>query len=114
MSDKLVFDFDERCDGGRELLGGKGLGLAEMTALGLPVPAGFTITTEACREHLAHGGELPDALRAEIDDHLAALERRTGKRFGDPAYHSIRLSRSRQSDTLGSPIRCSRDFRGPR
>jgi pyruvate,orthophosphate dikinase len=84
MTDKLVFDFDEACDGGRELLGGKGLGLAEMTALGLPVPAGFTITTEACREHLAHGGELSVALRAEIEEHLAALERSTGKHFGDP------------------------------
>ena len=53
MIDQLVFDFDEHCEGGRELLGGKGLGLAEMTALELPVPPGFTVTTEACRRHLA-------------------------------------------------------------
>ena len=46
---RFVYDFDERCDGGRALLGGKGLGLAEMTQLGLPVPCGFTVTTEACR-----------------------------------------------------------------
>ena len=49
MTEKLVYDFDEPCDGGRDMLGGKGLGLAEMTVLGLPVPAGFTVTTEACR-----------------------------------------------------------------
>ncbi len=84
MSEKLVYDFDEPCNGGRELLGGKGLGLAEMTALGLPVPAGFTITTEACRTHLAHPGALPVELEFEIEEHLSALERRTGKRLGDP------------------------------
>ena len=84
MIDQLVFDFDEDCEGGRELLGGKGLGLAEMTALGLPVPVGFTVTTEACRRHLAHGGPLPGELRAEIERHLARLEKRAGKRFGDP------------------------------
>src|ERR1041385_7205292 len=55
---KYVDDFDEPCDGGRALLGGKGLGLAEMTQLGLPVPPGFTITTEACRA-TSTGGELP-------------------------------------------------------
>jgi pyruvate, orthophosphate dikinase len=82
--DQLVFDFDEPCDGGRELLGGKGLGLAEMTALGLPVPLGFTVTTEACRRYLDHRGPLPPELHAEIARHLGALERRVGKRFGDP------------------------------
>ncbi len=46
---RYVYDFDEPADGGRELLGGKGIGLAEMTQLGVPVPAGFTITTDACR-----------------------------------------------------------------
>ena len=85
MIDNLVYDFDEPCDGGRELLGGKGLGLAEMTALGLPIPAGFTVTTEACRRYLAAGGPLPVELRAEIEGHVTALEARTGKRFGDPA-----------------------------
>ncbi|HEY8645633.1 MAG TPA: pyruvate, phosphate dikinase [Gaiellaceae bacterium] len=85
MIDQLVYDFDEHCEGGRELLGGKGLGLAEMTALGLPVPAGFTVTTEACRRHLAHRGPLPPELRAEIERHLAALEEQTGKRLGDPS-----------------------------
>jgi len=84
ITDQLVYDFDESCAEGRALLGGKGLGLAEMTALGLPVPAGFTVTTEACRRYLAHRGPLPAELHAEIARHLGELERRTGQRFGDP------------------------------
>jgi pyruvate, orthophosphate dikinase len=83
MSGRYVFDFDEPAEGGKELLGGKGAGLAEMTALGIPVPAGFTITTDACRDYL-EGRELPERLEAEIDEHLGALEEKTGKRFGDP------------------------------
>jgi pyruvate,orthophosphate dikinase len=79
----FVYDFDEECDEGRALLGGKGLGLAEMSQLGLPVPKGFTITTAACRSTMAHGTE-PAGLAAEIDRHLARLEKRTGKRLGDP------------------------------
>jgi pyruvate, orthophosphate dikinase len=81
---RYVYDFDETADGGRELLGGKGIGLAEMTQLGVPVPAGFTITTDACRAYMAAGGRLPDGLEAEVEEHLSALEERTGKRFGDP------------------------------
>ncbi|MFL5980508.1 MAG: pyruvate, phosphate dikinase [Gaiellaceae bacterium] len=81
---RYVYDFDEPSDGGRELLGGKGIGLAEMTQLGIPVPAGFTITTDACRAYTANGKRLPDGLEEEIDGHLRALQRRTGKRFGDP------------------------------
>jgi pyruvate,orthophosphate dikinase len=90
---RYVFDFDEDSGGGRELLGGKGIGLAEMTQLGIPVPDGFTITTEACRAFLAAGGEVPDGLDAEVDQHIAALERRTGKGFGDersPLLVSVR------------------------
>ena len=52
---RYVYDFDEPADGGRELLGGKGIGLAEMTQLGIPVPGGFTITTEACRAYMRSG-----------------------------------------------------------
>jgi pyruvate,orthophosphate dikinase len=81
---RYVYDFDEDSGGGRELLGGKGVGLAEMTQLGLPVPAGFTITTEACRAYLAAGGTVPEGLDEEVDEHIARLEARTGKRFGDP------------------------------
>ena len=72
-----------------------------MTQLGVPVPAGFTITTDACRAYMANGGELPDGLDAEeIDEHLDALEEQTGKRFGDPratrcSSPSARAPRSR-------------------
>src|SRR5438105_170401 len=69
----------------RGLLGGKGAGLAEMTRAGLPVPPGFTITTEACNDYFGHGERLPDGL---WDDVLAAVnevEQETGKGFGDPA-----------------------------
>src|SRR6185369_15254260 len=81
---RFVYDFDEPSDGGRELLGGKGIGLAEMTQLGVPVPAGFTVTTDACRAYMANGKSVPNGLEAEIAEHLEALEQRTGKRFGDP------------------------------
>jgi len=83
VSGHYVFDFDEPAEGGKELLGGKGAGLAEMTGLEIPVPAGFTITTDACRDY-SRAQELPEGLEAEIDEHIAALEERTGKRFGDP------------------------------
>src|SRR5581483_7011996 len=79
-----VYDFDEPSGGGRELLGGKGVGLAEMTQLGVPVPAGFTITTEACREYLHGGKRVPEGLDAEVDEHVRRLEERVGKRFDDP------------------------------
>src|SRR5438105_1880423 len=90
---RYVYDFDERSDGGRELLGGKGIGLAEMTQMGVPVPAGFTITTDACRGYMSNGRALPDGLEDEIDEHLSALEKKTGKRFGDandPLLVSVR------------------------
>ncbi len=80
---QFVYDFAQ---GGRELadlLGGKGANLGEMTRLGLPVPPGFTITTEACRAYLANG-EQPPELAAEVADHLDALEHTLGRRLGDP------------------------------
>ncbi len=89
---RYVYDFDEPSDGGRELLGGKGIGLAEMTQLGVPVPGGFTITTDACRAYLREGG-IPEGLDEEVDAHIAALEDKTGKRFGDhddPLLVSVR------------------------
>jgi pyruvate, orthophosphate dikinase len=82
---RYVYGFDEQAEGGREVLGGKGAGLAEMTALGVPVPAGFTITTDACRAYMQNGRRLPDGLEQEVEQHLAALEGKTGKRFGDPS-----------------------------
>src|SRR5690348_3506900 len=87
-----VYDFDAEAPGGRELLGGKGIGLAEMTRMGVPVPAGFTITTDACRAFMA-AGELPAGLAEEVDEHVRRLEERTGKRFGssdDPLLVSVR------------------------
>jgi pyruvate, orthophosphate dikinase len=90
---RFVYDFDEPCEGGRELLGGKGIGLAEMTQLGVPVPAGFTITTEACRAYMSAGGRVPEGLDDEVGRHVAALEKKTGKRFGegeDPLLVSVR------------------------
>jgi pyruvate,orthophosphate dikinase len=81
---RYVYGFDEPSEGGRELLGGKGVGLAEMTQLGVPVPSGFTITTDACRAYMANGQQLPDGLSEEIERHIDALQQQTGKRFGDP------------------------------
>ena len=81
---RYVFDFNEPCDGGRELLGGKGTGLAEMTQLGVPVPAGFTVTTEACRAYMRAGKQVPAGLADEVEQHIQALETGSGKRFGDP------------------------------
>ncbi|HET7759224.1 MAG TPA: pyruvate, phosphate dikinase [Gaiellaceae bacterium] len=81
---RYVYDFDEPSDGGRELLGGKGIGLAEMTQLGVPVPAGFTITTDACRAYMANGQQLPEGLPQEIERHIDSLQEKAGKRFGDP------------------------------
>ena len=90
---RFVYGFEEPSEGGRELLGGKGVGLAEMTQLGVPVPAGFTITTDACRAYMQDGQQLPQGLEAEIDQHLDSLEQKTGKRFGDssdPLLVSVR------------------------
>jgi pyruvate,orthophosphate dikinase len=83
-ANRYVYDFDEPSEGGRELLGGKGIGLAEMTQLGVPVPAGFTITTDACRAYMQNGKRLPDGLDGEIERHLERLQERAGKHFGDP------------------------------
>ena len=84
MAQRFVYDFDEPSDGGRELLGGKGVGLAEMTQLGVPVPAGFTVTTDASRAYMENDKAVPDGLEPEIEEHLRALEEKAGKRFGDP------------------------------
>ena len=87
---RYVYAFDEEAPGGRELLGGKGVGLAEMTALGVPVPAGFTITTDACRATMA-AGEVPDGLDAEVDEHVASLEERSRQAVRRPVRPAARL-----------------------
>src|SRR6201992_1041923 len=81
---KFVYDFSEGNKDLKDLLGGKGANLAEMTNLGLPVPPGFTITTEACRYYLAQGAT-PDGLDDEVTRHLDALEQAMGRKLGDPA-----------------------------
>ncbi|MEU7066206.1 pyruvate, phosphate dikinase [Streptomyces sp. NPDC053429] len=89
---KFVYDFTEGNRDLKDLLGGKGANLAEMTNLGLPVPPGFTITTEACKVYL-ESGEAPAALRDEVSAHLAALEEKMGKKLGqsdDPLLVSVR------------------------
>ncbi len=82
--EKFVFDFTEGNKDLKDLLGGKGANLAEMTNLGLPVPPGFTITTEACKVYLETGSE-PASLRDEVSAHLAALETHMAKKLGDAA-----------------------------
>ncbi|MBD9733066.1 pyruvate, phosphate dikinase [Streptomyces sp. H28] len=89
---KFVYDFTEGNKDLKDLLGGKGANLAEMTNLGLPVPPGFTITTEACKVYL-DSGEEPPALRDEVSAHLDALEKTMGKKLGqadDPLLVSVR------------------------
>ncbi|HEX6131562.1 MAG TPA: pyruvate, phosphate dikinase [Actinomycetota bacterium] len=81
---KYVYDFSEGNKDMKDLLGGKGANLAEMTNMGLPVPHGFTITTEACLAYLAEGGH-PDGLMDEVAEHVARLEASMGKTLGDPS-----------------------------
>ena len=89
---KFVFDFSEGDRDQKDLLGGKGANLAEMVKLGLPVPPGFTISTEACRAYL-ESGAVPEGLEREVATHLAALEEARGKKLGDaddPLLVSVR------------------------
>jgi pyruvate, orthophosphate dikinase len=89
---RYVYDFHEGSADQKDLLGGKGANLAEMTNLGLPVPPGFTISTDACRVYLETGSE-PDELGGEVDEHLASLEEKTSRTLGqadDPLLVSVR------------------------
>ena len=93
MSKKWVYLFSEGSADMRNLLGGKGANLAEMTNLGLPVPQGFTITTEACTQYYEDGREINDEIRAQIDEYVLKMEEITGKKFGDkenPLLVSVR------------------------
>ncbi|MBR2636847.1 MAG: pyruvate, phosphate dikinase, partial [Oscillospiraceae bacterium] len=93
LSKKFVYLFKEGNGSMRELLGGKGANLAEMTNLGLPVPQGFTITTEACTQYYEDGRKINDEIQAEIMEYVAKMEEITGKRFGDkenPLLVSVR------------------------
>ncbi len=93
MQKKYVYLFTEGNGKMRELLGGKGANLAEMTNLGLPVPQGFTITTEACTQYYEDGRRINDDIQAEIMEYVAKMEEITGKKFGDhenPLLVSVR------------------------
>ena len=93
MSKKYVYLFSEGNGSMRELLGGKGANLAEMTNLGLPVPQGFTITTEACTQYYEDGRKINDEIQAEIMEYIGKMEEIVGKKFGDlenPLLVSVR------------------------
>ncbi|MCI6733191.1 MAG: pyruvate, phosphate dikinase [Lachnospiraceae bacterium] len=90
---KWVYLFSEGNANMRELLGGKGANLAEMTNLGLPVPQGFTITTEACTQYYEDGRQINDEIQAQINEYIGKMEEITGKKFGDlenPLLVSVR------------------------
>ena len=90
---QYVYQFSKAYGLGKELLGGKGAGLAEMTHIGVPIPPGFTITTEACTLYYQNGKKLPDYLIKEIYDNIKELEKTTGKSFGgnhNPLLVSVR------------------------
>src|SRR5690348_13786993 len=94
---KLVYRFGDGSAEGKasmkNLLGGKGANLAEMCALGLPVPPGFTITTEVCTAYYANGKKLPAQLESQVEDALLVVEKKTGAKFGDdknPLLVSVR------------------------
>ena len=93
MSKKFVYLFAEGDENMRDLLGGKGANLAQMSKLGMPVPYGFTITTEACNQYYADGEKINDEICAEIETYLGKLEEQAGKKFGDvddPLLVSVR------------------------
>ena len=93
MAKKYVYLFKEGNANMRELLGGKGANLAEMTTMGLPVPQGFTISTEACTQYYEDGRQINDEIQAQINEHIVKMEEITGKKFGDlenPLLVSVR------------------------
>ena len=102
-SNKMTYYFGAKTEGrgvSKTILGGKGANLAEMTGIGLPVPPGFTITTEMCAEYYNVGGKLPPGLMDDVRKQIGKLERELGKRFGDrkdPLLVSVRAR---------SPCRC--------
>ena len=93
MANKWVYLFKEGNASMRELLGGKGANLAEMTSLGLPVPQGFTITTEACTQYYEDGRQINEEIQGQINEYIVKMEEITGKKFGDkenPLLVSVR------------------------
>ena len=93
MAKKYLYLFSEGNASMRELLGGKGANLAEMTNIGLPVPQGFTISTEACTQYYEDGRQINDEIQAQIMEYIAKMEEINGKKFGDlknPLLVSVR------------------------
>src|SRR5690606_4353317 len=97
VAGKFVYYFGQtRCEGDasmKQLLGGKGANLADMTSIGLPVPPGFTITTETCAKYYESGKRIPHGLMNEVGMHISTLEKELGKKFGDrenPLLVSVR------------------------
>ena len=97
---KMIYYFGKtRTEGrrvGKELLGGKGINLAEMTGIGLPVPPGFTITTEVCDAYYKAGKKLPKGLVDEIKKNVSVLEKELGKKFGDDDQSAARFGAQRR------------------
>ena len=89
MSKKYVYLFSEGDATMRELLGGKGANLAEMTNMGLPVPQGFTVSTEACTQYYEDGRKINDEIQAQIMEYIEKMEEICGKKFGDLSEHNI-------------------------
>ena len=90
---KYVYPFDEAYGLGKEILGGKGAGLAEMSHIGVPVPEGFTISTEACTLYYQSGKKIPEFVREQIFKAIEGVEKKTGKTFGgdhNPLLVSVR------------------------
>ncbi len=101
---KWVYLFEEGNADMRNLLGGKGANLAEMTNLGLPIPQGFTVTTEACTDYYNNGRKISDEIKEQIFTALAGLEQKQGKKFGDtenPLLVSVRSRQRIQLSVLG-------------
>ena len=95
MSKKYVYLFSEGDSSMRERLGGKGANLAEMTKMGLPVPQGFTVSTEACTQYYEDGRKINDDIQAEIMEYITKMEEICGKKFGDmenPLLVSVRFA----------------------
>ena len=126
MSTKYCYLFTEGNANMRELLGGKGANLAEMTNIGLPVPQGFTITTEACTRYHEDGRHIADDIMGEILEYVEKMEEITGKKFGDPnnpllvsVRSGARASMPGMMDTVltswpwSSPRSCSCPGSGP-
>ena len=111
MSKKYLYLFTEGDATMRELLGGKGANLAEMTKVGLPVPQGFTISTEACTQYYEDGRQINDEIQAQIIEYITKMEEINGKKFGDLKNPLLVSVRSCGSEKTRRPI--SRRFREP-